>query len=508
MNDRAHRAFRSQLTRQANTLHQSESEAAARTWLARHRLYPLRAEPALADKLRVWIDGQAVTIARANSHLVLAFQELVLALDPIPVVPLKGVALLPQLYPEAPGLRLMRDLDLLVPAPALAQALSRIRRLGFVEGRFSRMARVINNERCLTRGIVVVELHHRLSYYFGRRSTWPDLALEPGVLHESNVYLLTPAQQLVYLLVHCLNHRPFSLLLWIDEILRLAATLSEMDRRCVPEIGRRMGAGDAVAAMVEILRRALGPDALAWLELGDLRRSSVRLRLGRKLALSQFGQPSILDERAQAHQRRFLSPLLAEKTDAAAFELARVAALSLVARAVQLSRWIVAEPYSATADRRQGLPPQPVSPGSDGCRLSLLSAELLQQGQTISLVAEGSSMFPTIRPGDSVTIAPSRERPRVGEIVAFHQPHIERLLIHRVDAIRGDAFATRGDANREGDGWVLRDQIYGRVIRVTRGENPVTLGVTRWPRVTAAVAKWRVGRAFLQRLSNQRRASG
>jgi len=59
----------------------------------------------------------------------------------------------------------------------------------------------------------------------------------------------------------------------------------------------------------------------------------------------------------------------------------------------------------------------------------------------VPYILPGSSMMPTIQPGDSIlvqTSAYARREPRVGEIVAFFPPESERASVFRVVATSGD----------------------------------------------------------------------
>ena len=61
----------------------------------------------------------------------------------------------------------------------------------------------------------------------------------------------------------------------------------------------------------------------------------------------------------------------------------------------------------------------------------LMEAEL-ERGASFGSVSHGGSMHPFIRDGDSITLAPVRAAPGVGDVVAvLHHPW-ELLLVHRV----------------------------------------------------------------------------
>ena len=82
------------------------------------------------------------------------------------------------------------------------------------------------------------------------------------------------------------------------------------------------------------------------------------------------------------------------------------------------------------------------------------------------MICSGSSMKPTLQPGDLIEIA-SAAPVRSGDVVVFRPPGSEDRVVHR--AIRVDCLGirTRGDNSLEADPWVLRKQdILGQVARV------------------------------------------
>jgi len=100
--------------------------------------------------------------------------------------------------------------------------------------------------------------------------------------------------------------------------------------------------------------------------------------------------------------------------------------------------------------------------------------EALTSGALVRFRAEGTSMYPTIRDGEVVTIAPIA----CGEIVrgdVLMCRHSERFLTHRVVAVNdftgcdGDrVFHLRGDAKAACDAPVAAVNVVGRVISVDR----------------------------------------
>jgi signal peptidase I len=95
------------------------------------------------------------------------------------------------------------------------------------------------------------------------------------------------------------------------------------------------------------------------------------------------------------------------------------------------------------------------------------------------LRAMGTSMAPTIHPGDLVTIEKAQlEGISPGEIVVFGRGG--RLVTHRVVAKCGPPGAayliTRGDRARRNDPPVAEEEMIGRVISIRRDLVPIPLG--------------------------------
>ena len=100
-----------------------------------------------------------------------------------------------------------------------------------------------------------------------------------------------------------------------------------------------------------------------------------------------------------------------------------------------------------------------------------LAAELLERGERLSLRVNGSSMLPSLFPGDLLTFrrcAPSEIV--VGDIVLFLREG--RCFVHRVAermAVDGDSrLRTRGDALAACDAPVGENEVLGRLARVER----------------------------------------
>lgn len=117
-----------------------------------------------------------------------------------------------------------------------------------------------------------------------------------------------------------------------------------------------------------------------------------------------------------------------------------------------------------------------------------LAEETLRSFGELRSVARGTSMLPTIFPGDILFIR--REimaNVRCGDVVLFRQGRY--LCTHRVvrnrDNGEGPVLITRGDASARDDAPISERQMLGRVMRVLRGRKrfELTGRPTSWNRI-------------------------
>ena len=113
-----------------------------------------------------------------------------------------------------------------------------------------------------------------------------------------------------------------------------------------------------------------------------------------------------------------------------------------------------------------------------------LAAEVLHRFGEVRFVAHGSSMIPSIYPGDLLTVrSESIAEARTGEIVLFLLGG--RFFVHRVmrkwPARNRIVFATRGDALTEEDPSVDGTQLLGRVTSILRHGRAVKFASHRSP---------------------------
>ena len=104
--------------------------------------------------------------------------------------------------------------------------------------------------------------------------------------------------------------------------------------------------------------------------------------------------------------------------------------------------------------------------------------EALATGTTVRLRAEGTSMYPTIRDGEAISIAAvSPDEVVRGDVLLCR--HDTRVLAHRVVGVTthgaGRVFQLRGDAKAGCDSPVGADDVVGQVIAVQRNGRLVGL---------------------------------
>lgn len=107
-----------------------------------------------------------------------------------------------------------------------------------------------------------------------------------------------------------------------------------------------------------------------------------------------------------------------------------------------------------------------------------LAEEVLRSYGRLRIMARGSSMIPTIFPGDILYVERDPlARLRPGDVVLASRGG--RFFAHRVSRLTALGGAprviTRGDALQEDDPAFLHDEILGRVMAVVRGQRQIEL---------------------------------
>lgn len=107
---------------------------------------------------------------------------------------------------------------------------------------------------------------------------------------------------------------------------------------------------------------------------------------------------------------------------------------------------------------------------SDSIILKDVSLSLLAEGKSLRIKPAGYSMFPAIRPGNVVIIAPVKNRSKLtpGDIVVFKRD--SDFVLHRLTDIRHHEnrilFITRGDSSVNEDKPIIADKIIAVVTTI------------------------------------------
>ena len=92
-----------------------------------------------------------------------------------------------------------------------------------------------------------------------------------------------------------------------------------------------------------------------------------------------------------------------------------------------------------------------------------LLRDRLRAGTPVDIRAKGYSMWPSLRDGAVVRVEPCVGPLRPGDVVLFERDG--RLVLHRVLRVTRTRLLLKGDARRDPDGWVLREDVFGRLAR-------------------------------------------
>jgi len=88
-------------------------------------------------------------------------------------------------------------------------------------------------------------------------------------------------------------------------------------------------------------------------------------------------------------------------------------------------------------------------------------------------------MAPFIKDGDVITVAPLKKTlPGFGEVVAFVRPNEDKLVVHRIIAIRTKIAIIQGDNGLDYPEEIIpQENLLGRVIRIERNSQNVWIGL-------------------------------
>ena len=89
-------------------------------------------------------------------------------------------------------------------------------------------------------------------------------------------------------------------------------------------------------------------------------------------------------------------------------------------------------------------------------------------------------MQPLIKDGDYLTVRPVNHL-KIGDIVLYSSPP-DKLIVHRINKIRGGFIITKGDSVFWQDSPVRREDILGKVIIIERRNRRIDLekGIWKW----------------------------
>jgi len=116
-----------------------------------------------------------------------------------------------------------------------------------------------------------------------------------------------------------------------------------------------------------------------------------------------------------------------------------------------------------------------------------LAAEVLASFGQARLPVTGSSMFPSMQPGDLLEIRRSAGPIQTGDVVVFERHG--RLVVHRVVGQTGDLLITRGDRVRYPDAPVPAAAILGCVTTIERRGRRIAPRLTLLRRIVSAVLR-------------------
>ena len=99
--------------------------------------------------------------------------------------------------------------------------------------------------------------------------------------------------------------------------------------------------------------------------------------------------------------------------------------------------------------------------------VGILIEALAEKGKNIRLKARGLSMFPAIRDGDIIIVAPLIDyQPETGDIVVCINTADQKIVIHRIILKSKDVFKIKGDFCFQSDGVFSLATIKGYVLQI------------------------------------------
>ena len=227
-------------------------------WITHHNIFRLADDETLHPTLRAQISDKEREVEARNRMLIWRCQDILDVLGVVDVVPLKGIYFLDNIYADSLGSRVLSDIDLLVPADQLDEAVSRLAaQLGYHETDSSRASRRFHPHSRLVGDGLPLELHTKLAVKFIGLSDWTVLSPVPAEFLGRGAHVLDDETNLVYMVCHFVKHGPFYCLKWVVDILRWLE-LRRPDPSSSLERARALCAEVAFVAGIRVIRGLLG----------------------------------------------------------------------------------------------------------------------------------------------------------------------------------------------------------------------------------------------------------
>jgi signal peptidase I len=103
--------------------------------------------------------------------------------------------------------------------------------------------------------------------------------------------------------------------------------------------------------------------------------------------------------------------------------------------------------------------------------------DVLGKGASFRFSAKGTSMYPFIRGGDTLTLTPVENVLSIGDVIAFINPRGGDLIVHRLISRKRDTCIFKGDNIDIPNDPVPYANILGKVSRVERSDHVVRSGL-------------------------------
>ena len=117
-----------------------------------------------------------------------------------------------------------------------------------------------------------------------------------------------------------------------------------------------------------------------------------------------------------------------------------------------------------------------------------LIKQKLEDGLEIWLKVNGISMVPFLQAGDKVLVKKNNNQGiGIGDLCLFENMNI--LYTHRLIVEENERFLFKGDHNPYPDNWFTQKQVWGKIVRVDKGNRIWNLESTNW-RLINGILGW------------------